>query len=456
MPLHRDLHTPVDYSSVLLGECVLRRLFTDVGTARGAALDARCLDDGRQWQITLDDELTWSDGWSDGDALHADDAARGFLGSLERRSNGATMFASMPSGDGGSPARVLGKSVVEYRFDRPVGFARELLSQPQFAPRRNGFDGSGRELSLGAYSVSHWSPDAVTLTANRSSSDVPDSVRFVHVAQAAHAVELYERGELDATSPTGFGLEQVRALSGRPDAVVTPIDIFGTLDFGRLAPRGWLSSADARRTLSTVLNRAELEVCTSGLVIPWRWPGSAALGEGAPEGTAAPQDLEALRRAVDGPLDIAFSDFDPNAEIALELAGQLERTLGVPVSTTRLSFDAYVRAAARHDHCLLFALTMPAFSHPAGSLSDWRSTGRSARQHGVADSVLDSRLDDAESCLDAGGAGHLWERVVTRWSEILPKIPVARVCAWFLRGKGKEIVRVTPSGLLLFGQESSA
>ncbi len=455
MPLLRDLHLPVDYSARLIAESVLRRLFTeDEKNAAGCAVESECLDDGRRWRISINDGLRWSDGRR----LKAEDVLHGLEHAINGRSNGASLFLSSETDGGESPLQVLSPTTVEYRFDRPIAFAPALLSLPAFAPRRADGDRNGQELSLGSHVVAQWTADVITLRHHdfTSAEDAsPGELRYLHVPTAADAVARYEAGELDATSPTGFGVDQVRALDGRPDAVSTPIDIFGTLDFGRHAPRTWLASAGARRALSGLLQRSALESCTHGLALPWHWPGPDALGPGAAETAPEDQDLELLRRGIESPLDIAYAAFDPNAEIAVEVAAQIGLALGMQVTTSRLSFEEYVRASASREYCMLYSLTVPAFCHPAGYLSDWRSTGRAARRSGIADPVLDARLDVAESCLDSGTAEGHWEQVVTRWCELMPKIPLVRVRAWFLRGERVANLYVPPSGLVLFGRTAS-
>ncbi|HEX9334659.1 MAG TPA: hypothetical protein VF892_02190, partial [Pseudonocardiaceae bacterium] len=136
------------------------------------------------------------------------------------------------------------------------------------------------------------------------------------------------------------------------------------------------------------------------------------------------------------------------------VADMLRRELGVEVRTTRLSFDDYVRAAMSMDFCLLYSLTTPGYPHPAASLSDWRSVGRAASRLGLADRELDTRLDAAEAAPDVECAP-LWEHVVDRWCELLPKIPLVRVQAWLLRGSGLRGLEVTTSGLMRFASTSA-
>lgn len=450
MPLLRDVHLPIDYSARLVGENTLRRLFVEEDAGmRGCAAEAECLDDGRRWRITLDDRRIWSDGRP----LSAQDAVDALDQAVRGRSNSAALFLSSDPVDG-PPIRVVDPATVEYRFDRPVAFAPALLSLPAFAPRRAGAGSPEDEPALGDYKVSDWTPDHITLSCNDFAEPppgAPDAVRFLHVPTAAETLARYGAGDLDATSPTGFGLAEIAALQGVADAVSTPIDVFGSLDFGRRAPAGWLSSAAARRSLSGLIDRRELEARAAGLVLPWLWPGADALGTGAFRGPVDDRDLDVLRQGLHGRLDIAYSAFDPNAEIAEELARQIGQALGVDVSTRRLSFKEYIRATATRDYCMLYSLTAPAFAHPAGSLSDWRSTGRAAVRSGIADPVFDVRLEAAERCLDPAGAELLWERVADRWCELLPKIPLIRVQAWYLRRQHLRTLNVTVSGLMFFG-----
>lgn len=436
MPLLRDPQLSVDYSARLVAQGVLRPLFAaDAGTGPGCATRASRLDGGRRWRVVVDDGLRWSDGRR----LHAEDLAAGLTHAVRGRAAGVRAFIS--GADAEPPIRIVDPVTVEYRFDRPVAFATELLSSPGFAPRRPGVDRRGRPLSLGPFTVASWTPDRIVLERTGAGAG-PARVAFVHVPSAAETVRRYDAGELDATSPTGFGVEQVLGLAGRTDVVSAPVDIFGSLDLGRRAPRSWLATAAARRAVSGLLDRHRFAAVTAELAEPWHWPGSAALGPGAPEDPTAPADR------VTGPLDIAYADFAPNAELVTELAGQLGDAFGVLVSTTRLSFEDYVRATVSRDYCLLYSLTLPAFGHPAGSLSDWRSTGPAARRGGVADQVLDALLDAAESCPDPAAADPLWADVAARWCALLPRIPLVRVRAVFLRGRRLPGLTVTRSGLL--------
>jgi len=446
LPLVRELHVPVDYSGRLIAELVTRRLFcpeTADGSG-GCAVAAECFDDGRRWRVQLDGRHHWSDGRP----VLARAVVAGTERSLASRSNGVSLFLATEAG-AGAAVRAVREDVVEFRFRRPVGFAPALLSLPAFAPYATGIGADGAAVSAGDYAVGEWAADRVVLRRQDSATTGPDELRLLHVPTAAEAVARYAAGELEATSPTGFGVAQIDALAGHPDLVGKPIDIFGSLDLGRRAPGGWLASAALRRTVSGVLERAVLEKHTRGLVLPWRWPGPDALGAGAPEGQVRGADRDAARRAVSEPLDIAFADFDPNAEVVDAVADMLRRELGVEVRTTRLSFDEYVRASMRMDFCLLYSLTTPGYPHPAASLSDWRSSGRAASRLGLADPELDTRLDASEAAPDVASAP-LWERVVDRWCELLPKIPLVRVQAWLLRGSGLRALEVTTSGLMRF------
>ncbi|MEU4799670.1 ABC transporter substrate-binding protein [Streptomyces sp. NPDC023327] len=454
MPLHRDVRLPVDYSGRLIAESVLRRLFTeDDVPAQGCAVGAEMLDDGRRWRIALDSDLRWSDG----NPLRAEDVVEAADHALTSRSNSAALFLGDTAAGNDVPVRALRADTVEFRFGRPVAFAPALLSLPAFAPLRRGPDGVGAP-ALGDYTVADWDTDAVVLDRRPElrHADALDSVRFEHVPLAAEAVRLFRSGELDATSPTGFGVAEVTELTAHPGAVRQPVDIFGSLDLGRRAPRPWLRSAAARRGVSAVLDRARLETVTAGLAEPWRWPSIEALGEGAPDAIpseegAQPEEGAQRPAGEAGPIEIAYSAFDPNAEIAEEVAAQLRAALGAEVVTRQLSFDAYVKASVTRDFCLLYSLTTPAFSHPAGSLSDWRSTGRAARRSGLADPVLDAALDAAESCPEPGEAARLWARASDRWCALLPKIPLVRVRAWYLRGRRLSGLTVSRAGLMYLG-----
>ncbi|MEU4820359.1 ABC transporter substrate-binding protein [Actinomadura sp. NPDC023710] len=452
MPLHRDLRLPVDYSGRVIAELVLCRLFVEKDAPnQGCAVEAEMFDDGRRWRIVLDTDRRWSDGHP----LCAQDVVDAATHALVGRSNSAALFLSDSDAHlrDSPPARAVSDDTVEFCFDRPVAFAPALLSLPAFAPLRRSADGDYAPV-LGGYTVARWDTDVVAL--ERRSEPLPtdalDMVRFEHVPLAAEAVRRFRAGELDATSPTGLGVAEVAELHTHPGAVREPVDIFGSLDFGRRAPRSWLTSAAARRAVSAVFDRARLETVTAGLAESWRWPTSDVLGAGAPSGPLTDDgDQRCAVEGIVGPLDIAYSVFDPNAEIAEEVAAQLRGGFGVEIITRRLSFDEYVRASATRDFCLLYSLTTPAFSHPAGSLSDWRSTGRTARRSGLADPVLDAALDAAEACPDPGEAWCLWARASERWCTLLPKIPLIRVRAWYVRGGCLSGLTLSRAGLMCLG-----
>lgn len=405
------------------------------------------LDGGSRWRIALDTDRSWSDGRP----LLAQEVADAVVHALARGSSAATHFLSGPDADSGKarPVRVVGADTVEFSFVRPVAFASALLSLPAFAPMRRSSYGH-RAPVLGDCAVTHWDAEVVALERRTGSSShgAFDAMRFEHVPLAADAVRRFHEGDLDATSPTGFGVAEVAELEGHPGAVHKPVEIFGSLDLGRQAPRAWLASAEARRSVSAVLDRNRLGTVTAGLAESWRWPIIDALGAGAPDGFADDSVQRCAALGVDGPLDIAYSAFDPNAEIAEEVAAQLRAALGIEVRTRELSFDAYVRASTTRDFCLLYSLTTPAFSHPAGSLSDWHSTGRAARRSGLRDPVLDTALDAAESCHDPAEADRLWACASNRWCTLLPKIPLVRVRAWYLRGGCLSGLEVSQAGLL--------
>jgi ABC-type transport system substrate-binding protein len=99
---------------------------------------------------------------------------------------------------------------------------------------------------------------------------------------------------------------------------------------------------------------------------------------------------------------------------------------------------------------MLYSLTTPAFAHPAGSLSNWRSTGPAGRRGGLADPVLDRALDAAEGCLDLAAADALWARAADRWCELMPRIPLVRIQAFYLRGGRLPGLSVNRAGLMSF------
>ncbi|NLU71710.1 hypothetical protein HCC61_03240 [Streptomyces sp. HNM0575] len=439
MPLIRDLHLPVDYSARFIAEGVLLPLVS-AGDAEGGSAEALTShEDGRLWRVRLDGRLRWSDGTP----LRAKDAVRGIGHALRRGSNTARTF--MDHSGGAPPAAEVGPLTVEYRFSRPVAFARQLFSTPDFAPLHPDRKGVLGNPALGPYCVRRWEKERIALVRNphwKREESGPEKLDFVLVRRAEDAITRYLSGELDMTATTGFGVPEVARCTGRKDAVGRPISVFASLDFGGRAP-GFVGRPGLRRALSRLIDRAALERCTHGLLLPW--------SPGAHERHGTPvAGHSALRRATHHGLEIAYSDFAPNAEAAEELARQLRDALCVPVDAVRLSYDTYVRASADRDFCLLYSLTSPFFDHPAGTLSFWRSTGRAARQNAFADAEFDRLLDLAEGCAYPEQAAERWRDAEARWWWTVPKIPLAQVRAQYLRSPRLGGPPLSGSGLLRF------
>ncbi|MCH6161599.1 ABC transporter substrate-binding protein [Streptomyces marispadix] len=458
MPLIRDLHLPVDYSARFVAEGVLLPLLpsdeTPAPAAQGPApaqdthdaqVPVRCAesvtsyDGGRRWRVRLDGRLRWSDGAP----LRAEDAVRGAEHALRRGSNTAVTF--LDHSGSRPPAVEVGTRTVEYRFGRPVAFARQLFSTPDFAPLRQGRTAVLGNPSLGPYCVSRWERERITLARNpywKGLRQGPGAIDFVLVREAGDAVDRYLAGELDMTATTGFGVREVARCAGRGDMAGGPIPVYASLDFGRRAG-GFAGRPALRRALSALLDRTALEGGTNGLLLPWAPPAHE-------RHDASGVTLASLRQAVRGGLEIAYSDFAPNAEAAEVLAARLRDALAVPVETVELSYDAYVRASSDRDFSLLYSLTSPFFDHPAGSLSFWRSSGRAARQNAFADAEFDRLLDLAEGCEDPSRADELWRQAEARWWWTVPKIPLAQVQARFLRSPRLAGPPLSPAGLLRF------
>ncbi|WP_432134358.1 MULTISPECIES: ABC transporter substrate-binding protein [unclassified Streptomyces] len=439
MPLTRDLHLPVDYSARFIAEGVLAPLFAS-GSAVNSAVEASPREGGARWQVRLDEGLRWSDGAP----LRAVDAVRGIAHALKRGSNAATTF--LDHSGKAAPVVAIDERTVEYRFRRPITFAPELMSIPDFAPRRR-TEGKGLSggVALGPFAVERWQDREIVLRRNPHWEQVdpcPDELRFTCIAEPEEAVRSYLSGAIDMTATTGFGVKQAAEFAEHPHGVRRPIAVHGSLDFGRRA-QGFLHAPQARRALAGLIDRAALSSATQALTRPWL--PSTGVWE-----SVSPADRDALRRAAKDGLDIAYSAFAPNAEAVTELASQLGASLGVAVTTTELTFAQYVRASADRDFCLLYALTSPVFDHPAGSLSFWRSTGRAARQSAFADERFDELLDLAEVCEDPTEAAQRWRAAEERWWWTVPKIPLVQVCAWFLCSPGLAGARISVDGLLRF------
>ena len=206
----------------LISEFVVRRLFRPEIGEGGCAATAESFDDDRRWRVSLDGRHRWSDGRP----VLARDVVAGAERSLANRSNGVSLFLSGERA-AGPPVRAVGEDMVEFRFRRPVAFAPALLSLPAFAPYAEVTTADGYAVSAGDYRVGEWATDRAVLRRQDTAAAGPDELQFLHVPTAAEAVARYAAGELEATSPTGLGVEQIDALAGHPDLVGKPADIFG-------------------------------------------------------------------------------------------------------------------------------------------------------------------------------------------------------------------------------------
>jgi ABC-type oligopeptide transport system substrate-binding subunit len=434
MPLTDDPRWPADYNARQLAAALLLPLFDEPATIGGpaqpaAATATAAFDDFRRWRLAIDNDRRWSDDV----ALHADHVATAVREVMARAGTAAGGYLACRGQAGRLQPQVtvLDAGTLEITLDRPIGYLPHLLTMPQFAPVR-----SQPEVSLGAFRLLSRTDTAIELRRRTDARlELPDRLRFVHLATWNEAVRRYQVGEVDVTPLTSCGVGELELLQGRPDLFTQPIEVFGSLEFGN---RTAALSPELRRALASTIDSDRLTAPLAGLVTGW---------PPHPPAAASARELADLRRALRDGVDIAYADFAPNDVVVEGVAAQLAETLGVPVTTRALSFPSYVRTVIRRDHELLYTLTCSDFAHPAARWSPWHSAASAARHAQLADPVLD-RLIAAAEAVTGPAETTAWAAVERRWTELMPRIPLVQVQANYLRAPRLTAPRLTPAGLL--------
>lgn len=409
-PLSSDPRWPQDHNALVVGQALLRPLVLPgaaPGTSRpGAATTAEAADDATRWLLDVDPRLMWSDGTP----LHADDVARAVL-DVAARHRAASALAE-------PPVRVVSRHRVEVRFARPVGYALQLFTMPQFAPVRPG-------ALLGPYVPLAGEPHRLQAAPRTCPHpDAPAGLELRAGLHAAAAVGAFEAGELDVTPTTVLGPDDLAGLAASPDLRLDPLLLFGHLEFGRRAPP-FARTAACRRSLSGLLDRTRLAGTTGGLTRPL---GSMlqAWGAAPPTPDADPAELPGGRDEV----TIGYADYEPNGRVVGELSTQLATLVGAPVRPVPLTFREYVRAATSREHCLLYTLTAADFDSPAAALVPWRTGGSLAAPLGLSDPHLDRLIGAGERAADAGPDA--WAAADEHLRTIAPRVPLLRTVSAYL------------------------
>jgi hypothetical protein len=448
MPLTTDSRWPADYNARIVSAAVARTLLD--GPAR---VGARPLPGIVAAESVGSDLSCWilsigsRDCWPDGLAVRADDIAAAIRDVLDRPLTAVGAYladrvrdAADPNtvrapeaGSVGTRVTVVDASTVGIELSRPIAYLPQLLTMPQFTPRRAAvMDGS----TLGPFEVARRTTTAIELRRTRSATaELPDELRFVLVPTWDEAIRRYDAGEIDLTPTTSCGPDGRDRLAGRPDATSVPIGVYGSIEFGSRSP---IPPPHLRRSLAAVIDRRHIAAQLPGLVTAWSLGGDLPYPSG--------KDIDALRRAFHDGIEIAYGDFVPNDLVVRAVAARLAGALGVRVSTQALSFAQYVRAVVRHEFHLLYTLTSADFADQAATWAPWHSYAPAARNARFADAVLDGLIAEAEP-VAGDGAVLAWGRVADRWMELMPRIPLVQVQANYLSSPRIGRCRIDFSGL---------
>ncbi len=454
MPLNNDSHWPTDYDARFVAEAVLRTLYTEDHRAGSivpsAALAIEGLADGRRWRVHLDPTLRWSDGLP----LTAADALR----SAERAVNHPRAGLSGLLGGSGpaGPARPIDEATIEYHFQRPVSFAPALFTLPQLAPARPG--GTGYDApSLGEYRVTAATGNALSLRRHPfgvSADPVADQLRFTSFADVDSALLAFDRGAVDVSPTTSFGIPELARYVEHPGLFARDVAIFGNLEFG-VRSGALRDSADLRSALGRALDRARLGTALGGLVRPMYGHTRAWMPEdtGPPvtePGTLTGSQVDRIRASLGEGVDLRYADFTPNGAVVEELCRQLTALLDITVVPRAMSYPQYVRAVLRDDHALLYTLTTAEFPHPAALLLPWRTDGGQARRSGFSDPGLDDLFDAACAHPEADGGDRMWVAADERWLQLMPRVPLLQVRSHSVHQPRIGGFHLTSAGLVAF------
>lgn len=396
----------------------------------GAAQEVRCLDDGRTWILELA-EMRWSDGL----LLDAQDVVWVWQDAFRHPSR---RLSGLIQAAGRVQMSPVGRSTVRIEFERPVSYLDAMLALPMLAPRRRGGP------SLGAYVLEEPGQsrpggderDRFSLRINLERSDlpseIPERVQFRVIQDGMAAVEEFRAGRIDVTPTTGISESDLKVVMSTADVRTMPIDVFGSLQFGRRAS-AFRESALRRSALSMAINRAAIRSCAPLLV-----------DVDAPHPTGAGGNLAAVGRALTEAAELIYADYPPNDLIANELKRQFGEMFGASVRCRALGLPEYARAAATGDYGLMYSLTVVEFGHPAARLAPWRTGGSAALSQGFSDPVFDRLVDAATAGFDR----RLWDVAEGRLTELSPYVALTTTLANFLSSHRLREIHLTRSGLM--------
>jgi hypothetical protein len=465
-PLNKDPHWPADYDGRLISAALTRPLLPTAKAAkaakapayasakapgaapgnadrtRGSALRAEYLERHDRWRVHLDTSLRWSDGTQ----LTSADVLRSAQRVLDRPHSMAfrLLHGESPRADA---VRSAGPGCVDFSFARPISFAEDVLTLPQFAPGR-----AALTSSLGPYQLIGTGDRNATLAGNpyqRPPEGEPaELLEFRFFPDVNHAINEYARGAVDVLPTTGMGTAELALARGGQDIPFGDIPIFGCLDFGS---RSSLLSGppEVRRALGASLNRAAIARALPDLIRPY-WTASGAWSDNAPAAEPTAElttvQVDAVRKALGANVEIPFAAFRPNDEIVAGICGQLKSVFGIAASGRPLGYRQYARTVVSGDYSLMYTLTVADFCHPAALLLPWRSDSPHARRLGFRDTELDRRIDAAATSFDAQHT--LWRDADQRWLELMPRIPVIQVRAGTVHSDRVRGVRLGRDGLI--------
>ncbi|MBA2808633.1 hypothetical protein E0500_014810 [Streptomyces sp. KM273126] len=443
-PLGNDVRRPVDYNARLVAEAVLATPYREApGAAEPlphAAYGLEAVDDGLRWRMCPAEGLRWSDGTP----LRTAHLVAGIRDAAVRDRQTGRFLA-----DGDEAAAELPDGRVEVRLREPTGFLPALLTLPQLSPIRPHFDGFlGPYLPAGRNGRD--GGPRLRLQPYAQAEGLPEELRFPVLADLDRAVGAFRSGLVQATPTTSFDVPDIESHANDPDLVTAPVTLFGSLEFGRRAPRV-RQAPGLRAAVAATLDPEALAARTGGLLEAAPAPVASLLGRDGSPRPAAPgaQEIRAVRAAYAGagPMEVAYADFVPNGTVVEGICARLRETLGLDVRPRALSYGAYVRAALTGNHALLYTLTTADFPHPAALLGPWAAGGTYGRTTGFTDAAFDRLFAAARATTGTDGP-EAWLEAEQRWLYLMPRVPLLRVRAHYLASPRVRAAGLTPSGLV--------
>jgi ABC-type transport system substrate-binding protein len=391
---------------------------------------------GRDWTIDLARDHCFADG-TQIRAAHVADAIRTLTRVGARRWIAAAIEDVAATG----PHRLA------IRTTRPIGYLRELLTVPAFAPRApDPANGSG------PYRLAKALPDRRGLLLRRDGPSPrargagPKWLSLLRTDDAAQGIRLFHQGRIQLSCGTTFPHRCAADPALAPALQVSRSTLAGQL-LPHAARLPGLADPVARQALSLAIDRNKIAAGLAPVIEPWH--DFASLWDDADSVPAAePDAARAAWVEADRPprrIEITYADFPPNGELLAAVADQIECTLPLRVTLRALDYPAYVGALAAGDYELAYAILPPAFADPSAALLPFATPG--ALPYGpAAPAAFLAAFTAAEAIGDAARRRRAMAMAAALLMQAMPVIPLVRTRICQLVADGI-IVPMLPGGL---------